>query len=87
MKETRPCDVSNGRSYLLTSMNYINAECIDGISSNIIAIYSRDQDLTLMIVDEQAANHDDSVKKKLFDYAMHWIKLKKKFKFSSWNIT
>lgn len=57
VKEARPSDVGDGRSHLLASMNHIHSESVDSISSDIIAINSRDQNLSLMIIHKQAANH------------------------------
>jgi hypothetical protein len=86
MKEACPSDVSDGRSDLLASVNYIYAKCIDSIASDVIAIDSRDQDLTFMIVHEQAANHDSVQLFVLYSTMCYWINLsEKKYKFCSQN--
>lgn len=52
VEKARPGDVSDWRPDLLTSMNHIYAKGVNSIASNIVAIDSRNQDFSLMIVDK-----------------------------------
>lgn len=52
MEKTGACNVGDRWSYLLSSMNDIDSESIDCISTDIVAIYPRNQHLTFVIVHE-----------------------------------
>lgn len=57
MKEACACNICNWWSHLLPSMNYINTECIDCISSNVITINSRYKHFTFVIIHKKTTNH------------------------------
>lgn len=52
-----PRDVSHGAPHLLPGMDHVHSEGIDSIAANVVAVDPRDEDLALVVVDEEAANH------------------------------
>jgi hypothetical protein len=42
MEEAGSRNVGHGRSHLLTSMNHVHTESIDGVATNIVSIDARD---------------------------------------------
>ena len=59
MEKGSPCNISHGTSNLLSGMNDVDTKSVDCITSNVISIDTRDQDLSFMVVNEEAADHDD----------------------------
>ena len=59
MEKWSPGNISHGTSNLLSGMNDIDAKSIHCIASNVVSIDSRDQDLPLVVVNEEATDHDD----------------------------
>jgi hypothetical protein len=57
VKERGSCDVGDWRPDLLPGVNDIHSKGIDGIAADVVAVDSRDEDLALVVVDEQASNH------------------------------
>ena len=59
MEKWSPGNISHGTSNLLSGMNDIDAKSIHCIASNVVSIDSRDQDLPLVVVNEEATDHDE----------------------------
>lgn len=57
VKEAGPGDVGHRRANLLAGVDDVDPEGVHSISADVIAIYSRDEHLALVVVDEQAADH------------------------------
>lgn len=63
MEERSPGNISHGTSDLLSCMDDINTKGINGVSSNVISVDSGDQDLSLVVVNEEASNHGGKLPK------------------------
>lgn len=61
MKETGARNVCHRRSHLLSCVDHVDAESIDRIPADVIAVDPRDQHLALVIVHEQTADHGGGV--------------------------
>lgn len=57
VKETRPGDVRDRRSDLLTSMNYIYTESVHSVTPNIVSVDPRDENFSFMIIHKKSPNH------------------------------
>ena len=50
-------DVGDGGTDLLPRVDHVDAEGVDGVAADVVAVHARDEHLALVVVDEEAADH------------------------------
>lgn len=58
MKEAGPRNIRHRRPDLLARVNNVDTERVDRISADVVAVHARNQHLALVVVYEEAADHD-----------------------------
>lgn len=58
VEERGPRDIRYRRPHLLPRMDDVHSERVNGVPPDIVPVHAGDQDLTLVVIHEQAPDHD-----------------------------